>query len=70
MPNTVKVTSNIADRNFGVQAAVRYDPLTHPDDAAAHRVYDANEDVMRVPKMTWFIYKVRPPRFRLSSVLG
>lgn len=70
MPHPVEVMPNIARSSLGVKAAVVYEPHRHSADAAAHSVYDAKEGVRRVPKMTWFIIKVRPPHFRWCSVLG
>ena len=59
MPNTISVVSSVAPTNLGVTANVPYDAIEHPKSAIEHKVTDEREGIDRIPKMIWFIYKVR-----------
>ena len=58
MPGTVEVVSSCAPTNLGVRALVPYDEDEHPESAADHKIVDEIEGIERIPKMTWYIYKV------------
>jgi len=59
MPNTISVVSSVAPVSLGVMANVPYDAVEHPKSAIEHMFMDEHEGIERIPKMTWFIYKVQ-----------
>lgn len=59
MPQTVRVTANIAPQHLGVRAKVPYIPHEHPEGAADHKFMDPYEGIERITQMRWFILKAR-----------
>lgn len=57
MPLLIDVEARKAQKNYGVMANVPYIHNEHPKEALEHAVYDPYEEINRVPKMTWYIYK-------------
>jgi hypothetical protein len=47
-----------APTNLGVRAFVPYDEDEHPESAADHKIVNEIEEVERIPKMMWYMYKV------------
>ena len=58
MPLLIDVEARKAQKNYGVMANVPYIHNEHPKEALEYAVYDPYEEINRVPKMTWYIYKV------------